>query len=32
MKDILIEIRNNLLGNKSRMNKAENQINDLEHK
>ena len=32
MKDILIEIKNNLQGNNSRVNKAENQINDLEHK
>ena len=32
MKDMLIEIKNNCQGNKSRMNKAETQINDLEHK
>ena len=32
MKDILIEIKNNLQGNSSRVNEAENQINDLEHK
>ena len=32
MKDSLIEIKNNLYGNNSRVNKAENQINDLEHK
>ena len=32
MKDTLIEIKNNLQGNKSRMDEAENQINDLEHK
>ena len=31
-KDTLIEIKNNLQGNKSRMDEAENQINDLEHK
>ena len=30
-KDTLIEIRNNLQGNNSRDNEAENQINDLEH-
>ena len=28
----LIEIKNNLQGNNSRVDKAENQINDLEHK
>ena len=28
----LIEIKNNLQGNNSRMGEAENQINDLEHK
>ena len=28
----LIEIKNNLQGNKSRVDKAKNQINDLEHK
>ena len=32
MKDTLIEIKNNLQGNNSRMDKAENQINDLEHR
>ena len=32
MKKTLIEIKNNLQGNNSRVNKAENQINDLEHK
>ena len=32
MKDTLIEIRNNLQGNNSRVYEAENQINDLEHK
>ena len=31
-KDTLIEIKNNLQGNNSRVNEAENQINDLEHK
>ena len=31
-KDIPIEIKNNLQGNNSRVNKAENRINDLEHK
>ena len=31
MKDTLIEIKNNLHGN-NRVDKAENQINDLEHK
>ena len=31
MKDTLIEIKNNLQGNKSRVVEAENQINDLEH-
>ena len=30
IKDTLIEIKNNLQGNKSRMDEAENQINDLE--
>ena len=30
--DTLIEIKNNLQGNKSRVDEAENQINDLEHK
>ena len=32
MKEILIKIKNNLQGNNSRDNEAENQINDLEHK
>ena len=32
MKDTLIEIKNNLQGNNSRVNEAENQISDLEHK
>ena len=32
MKDILIEINNNLKGNNSRVDETENQINDLEHK
>ena len=32
MKDTLMEIRNNLQGNNSRVYEAENQINDLEHK
>ena len=31
-KDTLIEIKNNLQGNKSRVDKAKNQINDLKHK
>ena len=31
-KDTLIEITNNLQGNNSRVNEAENQINYLEHK
>ena len=31
MKDTLIEIKNNLQGNNSRVDEAENQINDLEH-
>ena len=31
-KDTLIEIKNNLQGNKTRMDEAGNQINDLEHK
>ena len=30
--DTLIEIKNNLRGNNSRVDEAENQINDLEHK
>ena len=32
MKDSLIEIKNNLQGNNSRVDEAENQINNLEHK
>ena len=32
MKDTLIEIENHLQGNNSRVDKAENQINDVEHK
>ena len=32
MKDSLIEIKNSLQGNNSRVDEAENQINDLEHK
>ena len=32
MKDTLIEIKNNLEGNNSRVDEAKNQINDLEHK
>ena len=32
MKDILIEIKNNLQGNKSRVDEAENQMNNLEYK
>ena len=32
MKDILIEIKNNLQGINSIMDEAENQIRDLEHK
>ena len=32
MKDTLIEIKNNLQGNNSRVDEAENQINYLEHK
>ena len=31
MKDTLIEIKNNLWGNNSRVDEAKNQINDLEH-
>ena len=31
VKDRLIEIKNNLQGNNSRVDKAENEINDLEH-
>ena len=32
MKDTLIEIKNNLQGNNSRVDEAKNPINDLEHK
>ena len=32
MKDTLIKIKNNLQGNNSRVDEAENQTNDLEHK
>ena len=32
IKDTLIEIENNLQGNNSRVDEAENQISDLEHK
>ena len=32
MKDSLIEIKNNLQGNNSRVDEARNQINDLEYK
>ena len=32
MKDTVIEIKNNLQGNNSRVDEAKNQINDLEHK
>ena len=32
MKDTLIEIKNNLQGNNSRVDEAESPINDLEHK
>ena len=32
MKNTLIEIKNNLQGNNNRLNKAKNQIKDLEHK
>ena len=32
MKDIPIEVKSNLQGNNSRVDLAENQINDLEHK
>ena len=32
MKDILIEIKNNLQRNNSKVDEAQNQINDLEHK
>ena len=32
MKDALIEIKNNLQGNNSRMDEAKNQINDIKHK
>ena len=31
-KRTLVEIKNNLQGNNSRVDEAENQINDLEHK
>ena len=31
-KDTLIEIKNNLQGNNSRVDEVDNQINDLEHK
>ena len=32
MKGTLIEIKNNLQGNKSRVDEAKNQISDLEHR
>ena len=32
VKDILIEIKNNLQGNNSRVDEVKNQINDLKHK
>ena len=32
MKDTLIEIKNNLQGNNSRVDEAKSQINDLDHK
>ena len=32
MKDTLIEIKNNLPGNNSRADEAENQVNNLEHR
>ena len=32
MKNTLIEIKNNLQGNNSRVDEAKNQINDLKHK
>ena len=32
MKDILIEIKNNLQGNNSRVDEAKDQINDMEYK
>ena len=32
MKDSLIEIKNNLQGNNSRVDEAKNQISDLKHK
>ena len=32
IKDIVFKIKNNLQGNNSRVDEAENQINDLEHK
>ena len=31
-KDTLVEMKNNLQGNNSRVDEAENQINDLKHK
>ena len=31
MKDMLMEIKNNLRGNNSKVDEAKNQINDLEH-
>ena len=32
MKDTIIEIKNNLQGNNSRVDETNNQINDMEHK
>ena len=32
MKDILVEIKNHVQGNNSRVEETETQINDLEHK
>ena len=32
MKETLIEMKNNLQGNNSRVDETENQMNDLEHK
>ena len=32
MKNTLIEMKDNLQGNKSRVDEAKNQINDMEHK
>ena len=32
MKDTLVERKNNLQGNNSRVDEAKNQMNDLEHK